>query len=212
MIDKVKQLVEFWIKKNRNGGKPTPAEFNLLAANEQIGVIKESVKLIGFETYTVIADEISNLKTEQSLSIAAGKFNQPSDFMFLMGLSSTYTDGVIRRADIDLLRENEFNYKANSLIVNPVSSYPIARRLDGKYEILPSSISTIRCVYIRQPADPIWAYTEPNGRPIYNASGSTDFELPLSMIERLAYGILSQMGINVRENQVISNAESQKNE
>lgn len=208
MINFVKQLVDLYINKSRNGGRLSGSEFNNISKSEQINIITKNVEKVGFERWSYTADEISLLKRTISIPVSSGVFPKPSDLMFLMGLS--YTTGGVNY-DIDLLREDVFNYRVRSTIVMPELKDPIARWTNTAYEVLPATITSIKCTYIKIPADPVWAYTTPNAREIYDPANSVDFDLPISMAEELAMGILQKLGFKVRESQVIQFANQLKN-
>jgi len=207
MIDLIYKLVLYYIRKNKFGGSPSDIEFNNLCEVEQLNIIKRSVKNKGNEIYSIINDEISHIKEKTIINVSGGDFDKPTDLLYLLGLESlNIIDGITTTYDIDVISTNEFNYRKQSSIVNADISFPIANSFASSWAVLPDTISQVNCTYLKIPPKPVWEYTIINSRKVYDAGSSTDFTLPESMITEIAMGILQQMGINVRENQIIEYA------
>lgn len=204
MIDLVYKILEFWINKKQEGGLPSPEEYNNASKIAQINVINNHVKREGYERYGFDGDEITEIKRSQVLSKTNGFFTKPTDFMFLMSLSY-FNSTVSQNRDVKILRESAFQERANSKLLPPSNNFPIAKKRDVGYEVLPITINSITCVYIKKPSDPIWAFTsDANGRPVYDSGNSTDFELPLSMVNELALEVFKQMNLNVSKTELVA--------
>jgi len=56
----------------------------------------------------------------------------------------------------------------------------------------------------------VWGYTLVNGRPVYDASLSTNIDAPEEAFNAIAMGTLSFIGINLREEELQNYAVSNK--
>lgn len=209
MIDEVKRLVNFYIRKNRYSGRLSGAEFNLLAKSSQIEIINENVRVDGLQRVQHLNDEMIDLKKSASVSKLGDVFTKPSDFMYLVELSHD-DSGTIR--SIEVLRDSKFNRRVNSVVVAPSTEIAVAKYSPSSFTVSPSSISTLDIEYIKQPADPEWAYTTSSSREVYDAGSSTDFELPEIFLNELAMRILSKLGISTKEGDVVKTANALRNE
>lgn len=60
-------------------------------------------------------------------------------------------------------------------------------------------INNITCDYVRKPINSHWDYVVVNGKALYNANGSTDFELHPSEESALVYKILELSGVVINK-------------
>lgn len=216
MINKVREIVKYWVNRNQNGGMPNGDEFSTLCTLAQINVINSHVKKEGVETYSYDADEIAYLKEVETATVTDNLAPRPTDFMYLLNIDYRYTyevDGTVlsKYKEVDMLRDGELNRRLNSAITYPTTEYPMARWTKDGFEVYPDEVGSVRITFLKKPADPVWAYTlDGRGRPVYDELNSVDFTLPESMINEIALDILSQMGINVREAEVVQYANTLK--
>lgn len=215
-IDKVHKAVEYWVNRNQNGGMPNPSEFNNLCYISQINVINRHVaKKDGVEAYTWSADEIAAIKKTTTATPSTYAVTRPTDLMYLLTIEYPYTesiDGVVitKHKQVDMIREGELNRRINSAITYPTKEYPMGKWTNTGYDIYPE-LESVRINYVRMPEKPIWgSTTNARGREVFDEASSTDFELPESMVHELALEILSQMGLNVREAEVVQYANTLK--
>lgn len=112
-----------------------------------------------------------------------------------------------------ILGDEQFQSMRNSEVRKPSKKYPIARVMNGYFELLPKNLGTVTLTYIRFPLKPVWGYTLPNlVDPVYNPVTSTDFELPPILKNQVVYCILTKLGINIREEQLQIFAQTMKKE
>lgn len=110
-----------------------------------------------------------------------------------------------------ILTPDEFFERANSSALPPSEAYPLCCIENGKLLIRPKQISAT-FYYITKPKDVKYAFTQVNGRYVYDDANSIDIEFPRSIHPRIQSRVLEKLGINVRENLFIeySNLQQQK--
>ena len=134
--------------------------------------------------------------------------------------NGTYPTGYIHPASlrtgtkpIEIVEEQFLPDKLDSALCGPDSNYPIAVFYKTYIQFYPITVSNVTLVFYKEPIQPIYAYTEVNGRAVYDDDNSVDIEWgpqDHNDITIRAFGIL---GINMRESDIIniSSAIEQKN-
>jgi len=109
---------------------------------------------------------------------------------------------------IETVSYDEFVRRNESIIELYIEDHPVAVYQNRKFEIYPANISKIDHVYLRLPSQPVFAYTVSTiGQEVYDAGNSTQLEWDEWMHYKFYMLILKEMGINLRENQVIEYAQ-----
>jgi hypothetical protein len=90
----------------------------------------------------------------------------------------------------------------NSTIDQPTASNPIYVELSDSLVVYPTINYPTYLTYYRYPVTPIWNYTVVDGVPVYNSSGSVDFEFDQSEIVRITMRILNYMSISIRDQEL----------
>ena len=65
-------------------------------------------------------------------------------------------------------------------------------------------------VYLRVPNAPVWGFTIANDREVYDASLSTDLDIPEEAFNEVAMMHLSYIGIHIREEELVMYSEQAK--
>jgi len=91
-------------------------------------------------------------------------------------------------------------------------TYPVYERFSDRIIVTPNTITSIILRYIREPRSPRWTFTVIDGVELYNPSSPSaqNFELQKSEFPALVVRIMALFGINLRENDVVQFAETQK--
>jgi len=106
-------------------------------------------------------------------------------------------------ADIDIIKETELGLRFNSQI-NPISKrFPVLLLRSGGFQVYPTDLESLVLTYIKEPNDPVWAYTTVNGRPVYDSANSTDFELPSDLAPDIIYRVCQILGIRIRRQDLV---------
>jgi hypothetical protein len=122
------------------------------------------------------------------------------------------TNKITRKTKtIPVLTDEQFQMAKSSEVRKLSQKYPIARVMNGYFDIAPQEVKSVTLTYIRYPLTPVWGYTVPNGiDPQYNPSTSVNIELPAILKNQVAYSVLTKLGINIRENQLQAFVEMMK--
>lgn len=222
MINLVYQTLSIILNKE-NYGYVSPTEFNNLANMVQLeifedyfskenkeknkenkGFINSGISNIGFN----VRQKLSNLNTRTTILAVDNLFTLPNDLFYIHedGITDTITNKVIEE-----IEEHNINYiKISSF--PPSSVFPVYERYGDNIEVLPETITSIDIRYIRKPKTPKWTYTIVSDKEFFNPSAIDyqDFELHSSEFTNIVLKLLSYFGLNIREQEVITVAETLK--
>ena len=203
-IDASYQLTQFCCNKSQQGNV-SPSQFNVIAPVAQISVLN---KLLGNENELVpgrpvprygfllnqkILEDIRPLiKTPTSLPFVNGVAQYPEDCLYIFAIRVPNAYQPAEPVEFD-----EAIYLEASKIKPPTVSYPKHYVLANFIYILPSTITDTDISYVRRPLTPKWNHTIVNQAPVFNPSGSQDFELGELTHLRIVSVILQMCGINL---------------
>lgn len=147
--------------------------------------------------------------------VAAGKFSIPSDYVHCISIQYNYTptvDGTptILPVPVDMLTEDQWADRMGNFIKRPTIKNPIGIIRQDDIFIEPNTINAVDFHYLRLPLEPVFDYEVTNDELIYKPGTSTEFEWPEVNHIDLVRILLSYLGINLRETQLIQYAEMQK--
>ncbi len=201
--------------KDMTGNLPTPSEYNSFLAR---GVedkfrfeygLRQIQNGVYYQNSQNSTDALMKFITSVSISATVpGVFVLPVDYVHVSSVG--YVDNGIRRM-VEILNEDEWNYRLNSPVTPPTSKYPIARFVSGAIVVYPQTVGSIEFVYLRKPTSPVWNYSIVNDEPVYNSIGSVQIEFPDIYHIDIARIILSYMGIEFKDGELLQYAEMGKN-
>jgi len=221
MIDLIFQVVKTIANKELRGNI-TPAEFNFLAAQAQNKIFREYfIEIqgqqykenrgyggIGLANMTIKTREKVDIFSKSSaLTYSTDRFVLPSDLYHIKQRGILYNSTVV-----DEGQQSRSAFKNSSKTASS-TTFPQYHREGNNIIITPNTIvDNVTCKYIRQPLAPKWTYNIVLGSELFDntANDFQDFELHISEIDNLAIEILSLVGINIRDLQVINYAEGTK--
>lgn len=162
-----------------------------------------------------IARIMDVFKRTAEITISNGIGELPPDFAF--NREMYLTSGVA----IDLVEDNFWAKRVSRKLAGPSLTNPIARieaQLDESMKVevsvggetLPDG--KIVAHYFRYPIKPEYKYTVSGTRYVYNDGASTDVDWPVVMFPVLKAKVLSALGINLRESQLIQYSELMKSQ
>ncbi len=218
-IDTVYQRVLALANKEQRG-YITPQEFNLLANQAQMGIFEEYFHHLNqylrtpgnnsdySDSLDYIEDKISRF---QNIGInipadvrGSGTFNIPNYAYRLTGVRITNALGpqVCEQTTVKkwMLRQKA-TFSARSLNEHP-TYVRISNNLNGAIIIYSGSgvwSGNATFDIIRKPTKAQWDYVVVNEKALYNANGSTDFDLHPSEETTLVYKILELSGIVINK-------------
>ena len=224
MIDLVYQTLLTIVNKE-NQGYVTPTEFNLLANTVQLEIFRgyfsdenrdknKSNRGISNTGYSNLdfneRQRIQQFAEITTVAKADSKFTLPADIYFIED------DGVTTAADqafpskvIEEVERSAYGYLSGSLSA-PTALRPVYERYSDNIVVYPDSITNITLRYLREPKAPQWTYFSlSSGDPIFNPANESyqDFELHPSEFSNIVTRMGTYLGLNLREEQVISVSE-----
>jgi hypothetical protein len=228
MIDIIyKTLLTILNKENQ--GYISPTDYNLLANNVQQEIFRsyfEDENLDKNKENRGISNRgYSNLPFNQRQRITP--FAKQSD-LTVASITTTYT-AFDKPTDLYLLEDNGVSSDTGKLISEverssivtlmnteaaPTLSYPVYEDVGNRLRVYPKTIEDISLRYIRKPLEPKWTFfILANGKESYNPANASfqDFELNPSEFSNIVLRMLTYLGVNLREEQVVQIAEQLKN-
>jgi len=224
-IDRVYQRV-LSIANKEQRGYITPQEFNLYANQAQMDIfeqyfydLNQFMRIPGNDTryadqVDIIQEKIDHFeKYRQTVDMSAGSGVGTLPEYYRMGeLYYKYKGGYV---EIENATQNEIHHLQNSPLTSPSEARPMYVRYSGdgdgqanrerRIQIYPITItSNVVCNYIHTPTTVEWGYVvnTTNGRALYSASRSTNFELHESEETELVVKILELAGITIKDPQL----------
>lgn len=196
-----------YIANKEQTGNITPAQFNLLAPtmqisfiNDRLGNVKkykphDPVPPYGWGLDDKTREELRPLYTLADITMTSGTGPLPDDYLYY-DVFNVHSGGPPNPI-VKILARDEFFIQRYSVIKPPLAAFPIGMINGANLDVLPTSITTVRCAHIRKPVTPVWGYTIVNDEPVYNAGTSQDFETSETTHFEIVSKILSAIGINL---------------
>lgn len=221
MIDLIFQVVKTIANKELRGNL-TPAEFNFLGTQAQNKIFREYFIEIEKQQYKEnrgyggiglanmpikTREKIDVFSKSATLTYDTDRFVLPSDLYHIKQRGILYNSTVV-----DEGQQSRSAFKQSSKTASS-TTFPQYHREGNNIIITPNTIiDNVTCKYIRQPLAPKWTYAIISGSELFDntANDFQDFELHPSEMDNLAMEILSLIGINIRDLQVINYAEGIK--
>jgi len=214
-INDAYRLVDFIANKTVQNGFVSPDQFNNVAPIAQISVIN---KLLGNETEYQSGRPIPRygfgidqkimeilrplIVTPTPLPILYGLANYPADCLYVFAIQ---IPGAYQPAEP--VQFDEAIYLTQSQIKPPTDKYPKHYSVAAYLYVLPATLNLTGTIsYVRKPFTPFWNYSIVNQAPVYNPSGSQDFELSVLGHLRICAMILQMVGINLSLDRVAAYA------
>jgi len=231
-IDSVYKFLQYVSNKNQSGFL-TPKDFNEsirqavyeFVTKRYHNVQKQNqtgASFVGLEQNQKITDDLRYLLIPLTNLIPVdGIIPLPKDYLHLSTLSY-YRNNVdeegdlnIKYIDFNVLRDTELSAMLNSNIFGKKiksGKMGVCVFRGDNLELFPKTINNVNMVYLKKPLDPKWAFDITNGKPVYNAVNSVDIELPEDCKNEIVFMCSSYLGINLRENELISYSEALKSQ
>tara|TARA_B100000497_G_C7691985_1_gene421074 strand:+ start:1025 stop:1729 length:705 start_codon:yes stop_codon:yes gene_type:complete len=228
-VNELYKAVQFFSNKEQSGFIK-PSEFNLLADRAQMEMFMKKFgnpEMVGgpmqpFPKYSYqetqkISDDLRIFVKKLDTALSSGFLGYPNDYVHFsscrvvtvsQGAGMTFKK---KEVEVSVVDDSELGYILNSAIVSPEPDYPVACFYEQGIQFYPEESNRVVLTYLRRPAKPLWAFTTVNGRPVHDESNSVNLEFPEETLNEILVKILSYIGINLREPQLIQYSETQKN-
>lgn len=113
---------------------------------------------------------------------------------------------------IIILNVDTFGLRLGSASIPPTLQYPIAKFEGKTVTVAPKNTYKPTLSYLRNPLGAVYNFTkDASGDPVYNPTGSRDWEAPADCHLELIIKMLSYVGVHVRDN-VVSEYSAFKNQ
>jgi hypothetical protein len=155
-------------------------------------------------------DALNGFFKTDTLTPIGNVYSKPSDFDFFGVTGGLFIDDI----EITKVTLHESKLLKNISYMNPSNSTPVYIEYENGYEVISFDIdSDISIYYNRYFKTPIWTYQVINGDIVYDASSPNlqNFELPLYYFNQIVEKILFLAGLNIRDNELLSNMVQKEN-
>jgi len=214
-INFIKERVEDLGNKYQAFGYLTPEEFNREIKQAQMDEISE--QRIRYEMGTISSDNLDSLKTTANISVSgSGVMTKPADYLFFDSAQYVvfYTDskGIQKQTivPIEPVTTNQEADRVSSELNPPNRYFPICVLKDTTIQFHPQTLGNVKLNYLKLPPDPVWGYTTVSGQPVYNSGTSVNVVLPFQLIPNLIRRVCTQLGIQVRQADIVQIMEQQQ--
>ena len=226
-INFIKERVEDLGNKYQAFGYLTPEEFNREIKQAQMDEISE--QRLRYEMGTISSDNLDSLKVSDNISVnSSGVMTKPSDYLFFDSAQyvTFYTDSKGEQKQtlvpIEAITTNEEAERLSSELKTPSRYFPICVLRDATIQFHPQTLGNVKLNYLKIPADPFWNYVTTSGQPVYAPTGgsqtnpndgsndSTNVVLPFQLIPNLIRRVCTQLGIQVRQADIVQIMEQQQ--
>lgn len=193
-------------------GYMTPDEFNKVATQVQLNI---------FETYasdlnqqyrlpdndTEYGNRVKNIEQKLQFFQRTGATAYVGPH-FTITPTDVYRLGSVFYKDTELTQyaqRNELRQILLSPLTQPTTNFPIYLYENNLLYVYPTSIQAdVTISYLKTPSDIQWAFTTgAQGQYLYNAAGSTDFELDISEQTEIILRILAYAGVIIQDPTII---------
>ena len=194
-VDKVYRFGQFVANKESRGWID-PAEFNIAAELAQIAVYSRLEN--GFIANKKIQSDMRPFLQTSTETIVATICPFPTGLRQLLEcrmVTGGYTVTEYTQAEI--------GGAINSLITAPAATYPACVVRENGIAMYGATTGDVVVEFIAGlTTAPLWDYTLTGSRPVYDASGSTQFEFEDNLFLEIAMLVLSNIGMNIGKEDV----------
>ena len=231
-VNDIKNFVDFLINKEQSGNSYTPDQFNLLLQRANLDLYKETYGLpedyqigapfprMGWQMTQKITDEMQAFLEEKEIPVDTNGIMQlPSDYINKDALWYRFTiqnkkgETEEKFARVEIVDSQQWADRSCHSIDVPSKRYPICRYKGGnEIQFLPKNLQRVVLSYFRAPIQPFWAFTiDPTTeQPVYDPANSIQPDWGVETHNDLVRLILSYVGLNLSDQQIIGYAETIK--
>ena len=214
-INFIKERVEDLGNKYQAFGYLTPEEFNREIKQAQMDEISE--QRLRYEMGTISSDNLDSLKITANVGVnTSGVMTKPADYLFFDSAQYVvfYTDskGIQKQTivPIEPVTTSQEADRVSSELNPPNRYFPICVLKDTTIQFHPQTLGNVKLNYLKLPPDPVWGYTTVSGQPVYNSGTSVNVVLPFQLIPNLIRRVCTQLGIQVRQADIVQIMEQQQ--
>ena len=208
-VDTVYQRVLALANKEQRG-YVTPLEFNLLANQAQLDIFEQY--FYDINQFAVIddigaeySDAVDTLEEKISIFETSGTVTGGSILP-----SNLYRIGTVIFGgnEVEQIEQKKFLYVNSSPLTVPTNNRPIYTRSGNAITVYGDGgipiTSGVTCNFVKQPNSVNWGYNVVDGKALYNAGTSINFELHNSEETKLVIKILELAGVVINKPGLVS--------
>lgn len=192
-ILEIHDRINFAIKKGLTGYIPPDkivTEIHAESMNNWRKWIKQ------FEETQEISLYLDKLKGQNNVTLTSG--SSPLSALpvdpYITAVAVTASNKQVDPVDIGRWHERQ-----NHPLAAPTADYPVYRLQNNTIFVLPTTITQVTIYHIKKPTRPVFAFTLSGDRYVYDDDNSVDFEWPEILFDELMNRVLSNLGINMRD-------------
>ena len=201
-INDIYKLVSYLVDKYQ-GTYLAPDDFNMvinMAQRQYLNYLTEDGsghagmrlgRKSGMVINAPVVETLSIFIKESTLSVTSQIVTQPNDLYRIISMRTSNDLNVIRKITPDKLAEI-----IDDVIDPPTITDPIYLDIANNFKIYPSTVTSVRVSYVREPADMKWAYT---GALSYDSVNSVQPEWGTKDLEDIIYRAIGIIGINLKD-------------
>lgn len=147
-----------------------------------------------------LLQKLAPFTKEDTLTIAAGETDKPTDFAYELALR-------IGGKDVIHINHDQKAAVANNVIDPPseANGKYYVTEFENYYSFLPTTVTSVDIDYIRFPVDIKWGYTfDSNGRQVYASGSSTQPEWDNNSCREITKRMLTNIGISLKDNDFLN--------
>lgn len=196
-------LADAIAKKNLIGGTVTPTERDIFADRAQMQVFEKDRAIFIAKQETSDYLELF-LKNTITGVLPTGNLSYPSDFQHTASIRSYYVNSGGNSVEKPVLpvKNADWGEISTSHLQVPTKQFPKYTEFKKEYRFLPKNIGIVMIDYFKTPVVPVWGFTTVNGRPVYNAGTTTNFEWDAFALGEVLAAFLSLVGISIKDGEL----------
>jgi hypothetical protein len=229
-IDELKRFVEFLSNKEQSGNNWSPEQFNLLVKRATDDIQRwligleaqyapqQPIPAVAYEVTQKVKDDLRWLKSTLTLAVDTdGLMTIPTDYIYLTAIEFDKIinddcggDPTVKVKGVEVIDDDKWAGRLGNSIKVPNLDFPVCNfKNKTQVQFRPKNLQRVRFVYLKTIETPVWGYTiDPaSDVPLYDAGSSTDVDMPEILLNDIARIMLSYIGINLRETQVVEYSE-----
>jgi len=233
-INELKEYVDFLSNKEQSGNSYSPDQFNMLVhrgvhdiVRWLFGLVSDykpgfPVPTISYEVTAKVKDDLRHLKKTEPLLVNTHGLVEtiPDDYIHWTRISYVHKKNgkpgcapIVKNVSVDVITDEDWDDRCNSSLKKPTKTHPVCNFESNSIQFAPIDLGQIKLTYLAHPVKAKWGYyiDEESEVPLYKENESVDVMLPYILLNDLTRIILSYMGINLRESQLIEYSEMIKN-
>jgi hypothetical protein len=169
-----------------------------------------------------VAKFMEEFKRSKDITLTSGKGDLPPDYAIYREIykMTPLAEGESASSiKVEIVEDAFWSYRRNRTVGPASLTRPIARiefTKDEppvkKLEVFPASVTSVELLYFKNPVKPKYAYTTVGTKYVYDDDNSVDLEFSMLAYPDLLYRVLSGVGVNLRENQLVQFMELYKSQ